>query len=83
MATQKTVLIDLLLSKFANNEFKYSDIVKTLVEDIWGRNYNWKIHRGVSSANLGDKGYLRRGSRVESRYLYLDNNSKIWSVKGV
>ena len=83
MATQKTVLIDLLLSKFANNEFKYTDIVKTLVEDIWWGKYNWKIHRGVSSANLGPKGYLRKSSWIESRYLYKNSISKVWSVKGI
>tara|TARA_R110000803_G_scaffold19482_3_gene50945 strand:+ start:2411 stop:2668 length:258 start_codon:yes stop_codon:yes gene_type:complete len=82
MATIKTQLIDRLKEKFPNNEFRYTDIIKTLIEDIKRMGPYNQSHRGYYSTNLSDghlwNGYLRKGSKSEPRFL--ENLGTHWAI---
>lgn len=85
MATIKTQLIDRLQEKFPNNEFRYTDIIKTLIEDIKNMGPYEPHHRGYYSTNLtagyfGNRssGYLRKGSKSEPRFL--ENLGTHWTI---
>ena len=88
--TVKTQLMDILLEKFPDNKFNYTDITKTIVEDIKGMTYD-KHHRGYYGTNISNtsNGYLSRPSKKEPRFLNRvkrgewqiltsDNRPKVW-----
>ena len=77
--TIKTQLIDLLLEKFPDNKFKYSDITKTIVEDIKGMEYNFN-HRGYYGTNILNNGYLSKPSKGEPRFLNKKKRGE-WEVR--
>jgi hypothetical protein len=78
----KTRLINILYYKFGAGYFRFTDIVKTRCEDVYGYKYDPKeCTAGTLCMNLRSPsrpdhtwGYLRKPSKTEPRYLDKDTN---------
>lgn len=83
MASIKTRLMTALQAKFPENSFRYTDILRTLKEDVKGESYDPVNDRGFYGTNLcmRSRGYLRYASKRESRHL-VKNRDGSWSVAG-
>ena len=81
MATIKTQLLTTLIEKFPDNQFKYSEIIKTLKVDVKGEDYQPTRDRGHYACNISRGGYLTCSSKKEPRFLKKLHNGK-WSVAG-
>ena len=80
MASIKTKLMGALQRRFPQNEFRYSDIIKTLKEDVKGEDYEPTRDRGYYACNISN-GYLSFASKFEKRHLRKNPNGS-WSVIG-
>lgn len=83
MATVKTRLMTALQNRFPQNEFRYTDIIRTLKEDVKGESYDPTRDRGYYATNLckNNRGYLRYPSSRENRHL-VKSRDGLWSVNG-
>ena len=64
-------------------EAKYTDIIKFIVEDIHGMEYNNKRHRGYYACAFSYNPYFLHPSKNEPRYLKKDDVTKKYHVVGM
>jgi hypothetical protein len=71
----KSQLINEVQELFPGNVFRYTDIIKTLIERVKGEKFDPVRDRGYYATNLthgfpsGDhRGYLRKPSKAEPRF---------------
>ena len=57
-------------------EAKYTDIIKFIVEDVHGMEYNNKRHRGYYACAFSYNPYFLHPSKNEPRYLKKDDVTK-------